>query len=867
MFSSRVVTPDMRVRAEPRARTPRARLDELLAAHGLVAVDGPGAVIQVVRAKPDPVGARRPPRPVRPTGTIDGRVLEMASGAPLDGVLVWLVGARQATRTDTMGRFEVTDVRSGVHTLLVSRPGYVLTTRRLTVTAGETVAPTVELARRGVSHRERLTVKPPPTGRVVPGGREIRLGRRELTERGAVLTHDPLRAVHALPRVAATDDFRTDFSVRGSPYRHLGVVVDGVATPWLRHMARGRGDTDSLGMIGGDLLDTATLETGAYPQRDGDVLGAQVSLAIREGSRDDTLVRGALSGTHAAVIAEGPLGASGRGSWLVSARRSNLDWPRRPRGEHGGTVFGFADGLAKLVYDVGQTHQATITVLGGRSTIEGLDDGLPVEVGDGANRTQVVNLAWRSTLGANTVLSQRAYAVGHRFLNYGPVGPGEDRGAHGQVAYRADLLRTVAGGVFEGGALVERSDTVLSSPSADAASSVGHRSAISAWRGSGYAHVTWTGIPRLILAPGMRLTRATGVPQPAVSPWVLAEWSMAPGWTMTAGARVAHQFPWLELPVVASPRPERATHLDVGVERRFEGAMRWQATVFWREERDLLLDRGRYPRLVDTVLVDSFDPRGPTNTLSGSARGVELLVERRAATGLSGWVAYSFGKTRYTDARDGATFWGDFDQRHAVTLSGTYTITDRTSVAADLRGGSNFPLPGYLIARAGHLFVSDRRNETRLPAYVRLDLRVSRTLTLAGRRVSLFAEVLNVLNRTNLGAADGVVRPGTGEAVGYTRALLPRLPSAGLVIELVPRRGCAPHPPRCLVGPRRPQTGLRPAPPAVACGAPPPHAGTAGRALSRGWPAGRRAPKTAYRGRGSHMMTGVPLTPLIGTGG
>ena len=57
------------------------------------------------------------------------------------------------------------------------------------------------------------------------------------------------------------------------------------------------------------------------------------------------------------------------------------------------------------------------------------------------------------------------------------------------------------------------------------------------------------------------------------------------------------------------------------------------------------------------------------------------------------------------------------------------------------------------------------------------------TLTLAGRRVSLFAEVLNVLNRTNLGAADGVVRPGTGEAVGYTRALLPRLPSAGLVIE------------------------------------------------------------------------------------
>ena len=104
-------------------------------------------------------------------------------------------------------------------------------------------------------------------------------------------------------------------------------------------------------------------------------------------------------------------------------------------------------------------------------------------------------------------------------------------------------------------------------------------------------------------------------------------------------------------------------------------------------------------------------------------------------------------------------------------------------LAADLRGGSNFPIPGYLTARNGSLFVSDRRNETRLPPYVRLDLRVSRTMTVAGRRVRLFVEVLNVLNRTNLGAVDGVIRPETGEAAGFTRALLPRRLSAGLVVE------------------------------------------------------------------------------------
>ena len=786
VFSTKVVTPDMRVRDVPRAQSPRARLDELLADHDLVALDGPGAVIQVVRATPDPPGSphRSPPAPV--TGTIEGRVLDTASRAPLNGVLIWLVGARQVESTDATGRFHIAGVRSGAHTLLVSRRGYVLATRSVAVTVGETVAATVELAGRPVIHRERVTVTPAASDRVVLGGREIRLGRRELTEMGALLTDDPLRSVRALPRVAATDDFRTDFSVRGSPYRHLGVVVDGVATPWLRHMAYGRGDADSLGMIGGDLLESATLETGAYPPRDGNVIGAQVTLALREGGRESMRVRGALSGTHAAVIAEGPLGASGRGSWLVSVRRSNLDWPRRTGGEHSGTVFGFADGLVKLVYDVGQTHQATLTVLGGRSHVEGLDDGSPEEVGDGVNRTVVVNMAWRSTLGADTVLRQRAaYVVGHRFLNYGPTALGEDRGAHGQVAYRADLWRKVTGGVLEAGTHIERLDTDLSLLHADHGPGVADRDASTGWRGSGYAHFAWTGFPRLTLAPGVRFTRSAWMPR-AASPWILVEWALAHGWTMTGGARVARQFPWFERPggsAGAPLRPERATHVDVGIERRLTGALRWQATVFRREERDLLLDRSRYPSLVEGVLVDPPDPQGPMNALSGSARGVELVVERRAPTGLSGWLAYSFGKTCYTDARDGSTFWGDFDQRHAVTLSGMYAITDSTTVAADLRGGSNFPLPGYLTSRDGSLFVSNRRNETRLPAYVRLDLRVSRTVTLAGRRVSLFAEVLNVLNRTNLGAADGVVQARTGEAVGFTRALLPRLPSAGLVVE------------------------------------------------------------------------------------
>ena len=51
VFSSGIVTPTMRVGAEPRATTPRQQLDDLLEPHGLKATEGPGGVILVVRAQ------------------------------------------------------------------------------------------------------------------------------------------------------------------------------------------------------------------------------------------------------------------------------------------------------------------------------------------------------------------------------------------------------------------------------------------------------------------------------------------------------------------------------------------------------------------------------------------------------------------------------------------------------------------------------------------------------------------------------------------------------------------------------------------------------------------------------------------------
>ena len=61
-----------------------------------------------------------------------------------------------------------------------------------------------------------------------------------------MLADDPLRAVQVLPGVAAGDDLRSEFSVRGSDFTHMNMTVDGFSTPFLLHTVRAVEDRSRL---------------------------------------------------------------------------------------------------------------------------------------------------------------------------------------------------------------------------------------------------------------------------------------------------------------------------------------------------------------------------------------------------------------------------------------------------------------------------------------------------------------------------------------------------------------------------------------------------------------------------------------------
>ncbi len=736
--------------------------------------------------------------PLQAASGLRGQVVDGRSGVPLARVLVVVGDSDRSVLTDKDGRFAIDGLPAGPHRIYVSVVGFAVEEREVVLQAGVPADLVVPLTEGTGGYAESVTVTPGVfRAAPVPVTSSQVLGAAELQNLRGVLADDPLRAVQTLPGVATGDDLRSEFTVRGSDFHHITFTVDGFATPYLLHTVRGVEDRGgSIAMINTNVLEDVALLNGGYAQRFGGHTGSELDFRLREGSRERRFVRLDVSGTGASAIVEGPFGRERKGSWLIAGRQSYLDLIVHHLTDRS-VSFGFSDAQARLVYDVTPRQHVELTVLAGRSRFEEAPQEVgPGDLAVGTNASVVAVAGWRSTFG-RTVLTQRVLTAFNRFHNLDDTSVELDRGSDRQYAYRADA--TVEPGrrvQVEAGGAVERLEDermrrrffafqpaylLLDDYTGD-----GTRAGV-------YALARWTPIDSLTIAPGGRVDRWTLTAQSTASPWMQIEWRASATRRVRASAGVYQQFADFDqvLGVAGNPGllPERAVQLDAGVEQRFGSSTRASVNLYDREERDMYRRPHGETRMDGNRLLRGSSLSPYEARLDGYARGVEILVQRGGANGLSGWISYAYGRNRYRDIATGGafaageTFWGDFDQRHTFNAAGVYRRSERASFVGKLRIGSNFPVPGYYDERDGEYFVGSVRNATRLPAYARLDLRANRTFTWPHRRLTVFVEVINVLNRSNVRFQPPAIDPRTRRATNLFEAMLPVIPSAGLLIE------------------------------------------------------------------------------------
>ena len=733
--------------------------------------------------------------PAQPSGEIRGNVVDARGGEALSNVAVQLVGTSYRATTGSDGRFSIISVPPGDYVVNVSTVGYRLVKKPFHLDAGQTVEFEVILSSANFRQTDSVEVKESP---FEPARQDspsaLVLGGNDAKNLASVLADDPLRAVQGLPGVSSNNDFDARFSLRGADYDRIGLYLDNVLLHAPFHMLQGQQLSGSATAFNGDMVEELELHEGAFPVRYADRSAGVLDVHTREGNRNGVNFLIAASASNGGFIAEGPLGKK-RGSWMVGARKSYLQYIFERTFPDSAYIFGFEDAQGRLSYDMTPKNNLTLYVLESYSELDRdktTSLGINSLVNAGYHYT-LGNLGWRTSPTQKLMVVNHAAWMREKYDNFNKQQLPLSAGYYGEWVWNTDATwmwskdtPLDAGWTFRrirSSGISNQYQTNSPTPR------LLDRSDGTAVRDGGYAQQSWTPLQGMLhLTAGVRWDHHSTDSVTAVSPQMSASIALPSGTRVQLGFGQYVQYP--ELTLLTSPLgsrallPMRSNQLIAAVEQRLGQRMRLRAEYYDRMDRDLPYQPLYDPRLVDgTLFVPPPNPRY-YNSLRGYSRGVEFFVQRSSANNFTGWISYAFGRTGMRDGVTTDRFPTEFDQRHTVNLYGGYRLKPTVNLSAKVSYGSGFPIPGYLTKVNGLYYLTSVRNQLRMEPYFRSDIRINKSWTKDKWKLTLFGEVVNITNRTNyiFDSFDGY-NSRTHQAFVTLDTMFPVLPSAGIVFE------------------------------------------------------------------------------------
>ena len=772
-FSPDLLPPQPEITCECRSLTVRQALDRLLEGTDLEYVPGRRQIL---------IGRRSDNGSVAGV-TVLGTVMERGSARPIPAADVQLGPSGQHALTGNDGRFVLGPTQPGEHRILVTAFGY--KDARVAVSLGERALHglRVELERAPIPLAE-IVISPGSYGvlEVSPAVMGNAITRDDI-EATPQIGDDVFRTLARLPGVA-TEDVSTQLNVRGGTGRDMLVRLDGVELYEPYHLkdmdgAFGIVDVQSLGGI--DLI------TGGFPAEFGDKWGGIFDMRTRSPPRTGTRTTLGMSMSSLSFISQGSFDG-GRGQWLTSLRRGFLQYVLAVTGVDDELRPAYWDLLARGQYLLSDRHLISVDVLHAGDDVTWKDDDTNVRV-DSDWTNSYAWAEWAASLTpavrANTVVSagRLARRRGGRGGNprdgvFTPLsafvsdeadfefwGMRQDWQLHvsGDALVKAGFDLRGTSGTYDyfssatyldadpDGRLIRptRTTDVELAPS-------GHDLGV-------YAAVRTRAPGPLVWEAGLRYDRQSHTGDSDVAPRLLLRWDLGEGTTLRGTwGRYFQSHGLHELNVTDGEDryslSERAEQIALGVERRLGAGLAARLEGYVRtvdDPRPVFLNLARE---IDPVQEVSGDRRriDPTR---GRASGLELSLDYDRPLRLSWSTSYALARSQYEV--DGRWAPRTHDQLHTLNLRGSYR-TDTWQLAASWHYHTGWPVTEQfldaqvsegpdgavraLIIRRGF----GDLNAERLPAYHRMDLRVTRSFSLPRSTLELYLDVFNLYDQENL---------------------------------------------------------------------------------------------------------------------
>jgi hypothetical protein len=706
------------------------------------------------------------------TGTIKGRLQDTETKAPIAGANVLITNTKLGTVTDLEGNFSIANVPVGSYALRFSYLGYETIVKTDVIVKPQRITFVNAEMKMTVLQSESVTVTAgyfakdveQPVSSVNFSYEEIR--------RAPGSAGDVSRIMMSLPSVAKVNDQSNNLIVRGGNPMENTFFIDNIEIPNINHFPTQASSGGPIGMINVDFIQDVNFYSGGFSAIYGDKLSSIMDISFREGNRSEFDGQLDLNFAGFGGVAEGRL-FNKKGAWLVSARRSYLDFLVNAFnvGTTVAPVYGDAQG--KIVYDLNSNHK--LTLLG----VWGDDHNSPdreagekndmIYYGNQDVHEGTAGVNWRAVWGnrgySTTSLAHTSSNFKEDFFETNTGLLSVKNRSHEQALkfrnfnhFRLNQWNNLEFGV-EAKRLATNYDNFYAETTdalGDTVSALALKNQITANKFGAFVSYSAKPFQRLAATAGIRADYFSYNKNTVLSPRFAFSYQLSLLTTLNASAGLFYQ----NLPLLLLAQSEknkvlrdpRATHYVLGVDHLLTENTRLTLEVYQKDYARFPIDPAQ-PALFP--IDGSFFAHHGELTDDGKAlaRGVEIMLQKKLAQKFYGLASAAYFRTRY---QDGTGIWRDrdFDNRVTFSLEGGYKPNRKWeySLRWIYAGGAPYTPLDLVASQVNHRAVLDenRINASRYPDYHALNVRFDRRFHFSESNLIFYLSVWNVYNRKNL---------------------------------------------------------------------------------------------------------------------